>query len=189
MPLKLVFILLSISAVTGIAFGYFLRWIISLGQRGSLELRIKQTELQAKEDAKRITEEATKQAEENLRESRIEFKEREEKAQKTEDRLIKKEEFLDKRQVDIDKEVEHVKEKVSEVKMIKERAEELEKKRLDELQKISGLSPEDAKNILLAEAEKKFEEDIVVRLQKLENQGVERLETRAKSILTSSIHR
>lgn len=177
------------AALVGVGFGYFLRWIISLGQRGSVELRIKQMELHAREEAKKIAEEATTKAEETAKEKREEFKEREEKIQKTEDRLIKKEEFLDKRQVDIDKEIEQVKEKVVEIKNIREKAENLEKERYEELQKISKLTEEEAKDSLILEIEKKFEEDITTRLQKLENSGTEKIETRAKEILTSSIQR
>jgi hypothetical protein len=116
LSLKLAILLSGLAALLGVAFGYFLRWIISLGQRGSVELRIKQMELHAKEEAKKIIEEATVKAEELAKETRNEFKEKEEKLKKTEDRLIKKEEFLDKRQVDIDKEIEQVKEKVAEIK-------------------------------------------------------------------------
>jgi ribonucrease Y len=189
MSLKIAMLLAGLAALIGVGFGYFLRWIISLGQRGSVELRIKQMELQAREEAKKITEEAEKQAETTLKETRVEFKEKDEKLKKTEDRLIKKEEFLDKRQVDIDKEIEQVKEKVAEVKAIKEKAEALEKEKYSELQQISKLSEEEAKEILIKEIERKQEEDITVRMQKLENSGFEKLETRAKEILTSSIQR
>lgn len=160
-----------------------------MGQRGSVELRIKQMELHAREEAKKITEEAENKAEETLKETRAEFKEKEEKIKKTEDRLIKKEEFLDKRQLDIDKEIEQVKERVSEIKTIREKAEALEKERYKELQKVSKLTEEEAKESLIIEIEKEFEEDMTVRLQKLENNGSEKLETRAKEILTSSIQR
>lgn len=187
--LKIAILLAGLASLIGIGFGYFLRWIISLGQRGSVELRIKQMELHAKEEAKRIVEEATSKAEEAAKETRAEFKEREEKIKKTEDRLIKKEEFLDKRQLDIDKEIEQIKEKVSEIKQIREKAENLEKQRYTELQRISGLSEEEAKGALLKEIEKNFEEDIVVRMQKLENSGLEKIETKAKEILTTSIQR
>ena len=160
-----------------------------MGQRGSVELRIKQMELHAREEAKKITEEAQNKAEETLKETRAEFKEKEEKIKKTEDRLIKKEEFLDKRQLDIDKEIEQVKEKVSEVKVIKEKIEGLEKQKFDELQKVSNLTEKEAESVLLKEIERKHEEDMAVRMQKLENSGSEKIEGRAKEILTSSIQR
>lgn len=189
MSLKLAMLLSGFSALIGVGFGYFLRWIISLGQRGSVELRIKQMELHAREEAKKITEEAESKAEETLKETRAEFKEREEKIKKTEDRLVKKEEFLDKRQLDIDKEIEQVKEKVSEVKNIKEKVETLEKQRYEELQKVSNLTEDEAKNILIKEIEKEHEEDITIRMQKLENAGIEKIEAKAKEILTTSIQR
>lgn len=189
MSLKLAMLFAGLAALVGVGFGYFLRWIISLGQRGSVELRIKQMELHAREEAKKITEEAESKAEETLREARTEFKEKDEKIKKTEDRLIKKEEFLDKRQVDIDREIEQVKEKVSEVKAIKEKVEALEKQRYTELQKVSNLTEEEAKDILIKEIEREHEEDIVIRMQKLENGGAEKIEAKAKEILTSSIQR
>jgi ribonuclease Y len=116
-------------------------------------------------------------------------KEREEKVTKTEERLIKKEEFLDKRQLDIDKEIEQVKEKVVQIKEIREKAENLEKQRQTELQKVANLSEEEAKNILLREVERKSEEDLTVKMQKLENFGIEKIETKAKEILATSIQR
>ncbi len=189
MSLKIAMLFAGFAALIGVGFGYFLRWIISLGQRGSVELRIKQMELHAREEAKKIVEEAAVKAEETAKEKREEFKEREEKIQKTEDRLIKKEEFLDKRQVDIDKEIEQVKEKVVEIKTIREKAENLEKERYEELQKVSNMTEEVAKESLIKEMERKFEEDITIRLQKMENSGAEKIETRAKEILTSSIQR
>ena len=189
MSLKIAMLFAGLAAFVGVGFGYFLRWIISLGQRGSVELRIKQMELHAREEAKKITGEAQNKAEETLKETRIEFKEKEEKIKKTEDRLIKKEEFLDKRQLDIDKEIEQVKEKVSEVKSIKEKVESLEKQKFNELQKVSKLTEEEAKNVLLKEIEQKYEEDIVVRMQKLENTGLEKIESKAKEILATSIQR
>jgi len=189
MSLKLAILLAGLAALVGVGFGYFLRWIISLGQRGSVELRIKQMELHAREEAKKIVEEATTKAEETAKEKREEFKEREEKVQKTEDRLIKKEEFLDKRQLDIDKEIEQVKEKVSEIKAIREKAEVLEKQRHEELQKVSKMTEEEAKETLIKELERKSEEDITIRLQKLENSGIEKIEAKAKEILTTSIQR
>lgn len=152
-------------------------------------MRIKQMELTAKEEAKKIVEEAQSKAEEQIKETRVETKEKEEKLKKTEDRLIKKEEFLDKRQVDIDKEVEQIKEKAAEIKIIKDKAEGLEKKKYEELQKVASLNEEDAKKALFLEMERKYEEDITVRMQKLEQQGAEVIESRAKEILTSTIQR
>ena len=102
MSLKLVFILLAITGVVGIAAGYFLRWLVALSKKGSMELEIKQKMLEADDNVKKIMARAEKDAEKKVEEKLGELKDQEDKAKKTEDRLIKKEELLDKRQTDID---------------------------------------------------------------------------------------
>ncbi len=189
MSLKIVALLLALSASAGIAFGYFLRWVISLGQKGSMELDIKQMMLGAKEEAARITVEAEVKAEETLREARAEGREREEKLKKTEERLIKKEDFLDKRQVDIDKEVELMKEKVIEIRNLKERADSLITERELALEKVAQMNREEAKQELIQTLEKQSEEDLMVRMQKLEMLGNEKIEEKAKNILATTIQR
>jgi len=180
---------MGFAGLLGIALGYFIRWALSIGKRGSVEIKIKQMMLEAKDEAKRITEGAEVRVAENLKESRQEIKEKEDQIKKTEDRLIKKEEFLDKRQTDIDKEVESIKAKVAEIKTIKERTEGLNAEKQKELEKVAQLNNEEAKTELLRIVEKNAEEDILVRMQKLETVGNERLEKRAKEIITTSIHR
>ena len=118
MSFKIVLALLSGATVIGVLLGYYLRVIISLGKRGSMELELKQMELAAKNKEKEIINEAEEKAEKILSEARLEIKEKEEKNKKTEERLIKKEEFLDNRQVDIDKEVEMIKARVIEIKKL-----------------------------------------------------------------------
>ncbi len=189
MSLKLVVLIAGLMTLVGVAFGYFLRLIISLGKRGSMELEIKQMMLEAREDAKKITADAEKNSQEILKTAREEIKEKEEKIKKTEDRLIKKEELLDKRQLDIDEEVDHIKKRVSEIKEIKERVEALKQERIEALEKAANLSEEEAKNELLTITEKNAEEDLLVRMQKLEKVADERLERRAQEILATSIQR
>ena len=189
MSVKLVVLLAGAAGIIGIALGYYLRLIISLGKRGSMELEVKAMELAAKEQAKKITLRAQEEAAQVLHEARIELKEREEKIKKTEDRLIKKEDLLDKRQGDIDKEVEDIKVRIAEVKRVKEKVAELEAGKRQELEKIAHLTEEEAKTKLFANVEQKYEEDVLNRMQKLERSGEERLEKRAQEILTTSIQR
>ena len=106
LSLKIVVPLLGIAGLVGIALGYYLRLIISLGKKGSMELEIKEMLLTAKEEAKKITTEADTKSKKILEEARVEIREKEDKVQQAESRLIKKEDLLDKRQTDIDKEIE-----------------------------------------------------------------------------------
>ncbi len=189
MTLKTVAVLLSISGVAGIAIGYYLRLIISLGKKGSMELEIKEMLLSAKEEAKKITSEAETRSKKYLQEARQEIKEKEDKVQQTETRLIKKEDLLDKRQADVDKEVEIIKEKAAEIKAIRERAEKLEQEKAQALEKVAAMSAEEAKQLLIKTVEKNSEADLLNRIQKLEQSGEEILEKKAQDILATSIQR
>ena len=189
MSLKLVFVLLAFSGIVGIGIGYFLRWIISLGKRGSMELEIKQMQLHAEERAKHVVEEAEKAAKEKAATLTGEFKERERELKATEDRLVRKEEMLDQRQQNLDNENESLKAKAEEVQKQKEKANELLKEQQEKLEKVAGLSAEDAKRDLVTAIEKRYADDLEGRMRKLEISGNEKLDVRAKEILTTAVHR
>lgn len=188
--MNLTIIIISIAAlVIGVGVGYYLRLVISLGKKGSMELEIKQIMLAAKEDAQKVIDEAKKKGEAHLNEVNKEAKLKEEEWKHTENRLIKKDELLDARQTEIDKEVEKIKVKIEEVKKVKERVDNMEAEKDKELEKITKLSHDDAKEILFKNIEEKYEEDLVVRMQKMESLNAEKLDRRAKDILATSINR
>jgi ribonucrease Y len=187
-PILILIVTLSCGAV-GVAGGYYLRYIISAGKKGSMELEIKQMMLEAKEQPKKIEEEGMQKLETRKREFEKELKEKEDFLKKSELRVLDREAFLDKRQQDLDKEVEHVKKKIEEVHVVKGRVEELRTVQEKELERVAGLTKDEAKKELLLIVEKQSQEDMMVRLQKLEISGREKLERKAQDILTTAIHR
>lgn len=189
MSLLIVLLIAMAAGLAGIALGWFLRFIVSLGKRGSMELEIKEMLLATREEAEKITSEAEKEAHEILRISKQEAKESEEKFEKTEERLIKKESYLDNRQIDIDQEAEKVKTKEEDIDKLEDQLEKLLKERVLALEKISDLSKDEARKELIEHIEKTNEEDLMIRIQKLEITGKEKFEEKARNILASSIHR
>lgn len=173
----------------GVGIGYYLRLIIALGKRRSIEIDIKQMMVGAKEEAQKITDEAKKKSEEQLSSLKEEEKKKEQEWREKDTRLAKKDEFLDARQVEVNKETENIKLKVEEIKRIQEKVSKVEEEKIAELEKIAKLSEEEAKNELLKDVEKKYEEDILIKIQKLENSNEEKLDRRAKDILATSIQR
>ncbi len=182
-------LLVGIAVALGGLIGYYLRLIISLGKKGSIELEVKKLLSDAEEKAKGITVEAETKAVETMKELRSEMREREEKTKATEARLIKKEDLLDRRQQDIDKEVEIIKTRIGEIREIRERADKLEHSKIAELRRVAEMDEAEARAALLEEVEKQYAEDLLVRTQKLEAYGTERLEKRAMEILATSIQR
>jgi len=189
MSLTKILLLAGMAGVAGVALGYYLRLIISLGKKGSMELEIKEMLLKAKEEAKKIVDDAEKKGEAELEVGRREIKEKEDKIQQIESRLIKKEDILDKRQLDIDAEAEVLKGKVAEIREIKEKVDKLELSKKSELEKIAKMTENEARESIIKEFEKNNESDILARLHKIEQNGEEILEKKAQEILTTSIQR
>lgn len=189
MSLKIILIMLALSGVGGVVLGYVLRVLIGLAKRGSLELEIKQKMLQAKEQAAKIIAEAEFRGKVVETERLAPVEEREEKAAAREERVASREEFLDLRQRDLDEKEVEVRAREAQAVRAKGDADKLFAERSKELAKIAQLSPEKARDELLAEIERAYEESILLRLQKLEAHGRERLEDKARTILTATIHR
>jgi ribonuclease Y len=189
MSLTTIILIGAIALFLGVVVGYYLRLIIALGKRRSIEIDIKQMMIGAKEEAQRITDEAKAKSEERLAKIEEEEKNKVEEFKETEKRLIKKDELLDSRQAEIDKEVENLKLKAEELKKVGERIQNVEKEKLAELERVANLSKEEAKEELLRDIEKKYEEDLLIRMVKLENSNEEKLERRAKDILATSVQR
>ncbi len=173
----------------GLGLGYYLRVIIALGKRRSIEIDIKDMMLGAKEEAQRLLDEAKKKSEDILAKVKEEDEKREQEFREKEKRLMKKDELLDARQVDIDKEVESIKQKVEDIKKIQEKVAKAQEEKLVELERVSRLSQEEAREELFRDIEKKYEEDLLIRMMKLENNNEEKLSRRAKDILATSVQR
>lgn len=189
MSLKIVFTLLALSGVIGIGVGYFLRLIISLGKKGSMELEIRQMMLDAEEKAKKVIADAEKRGEEKVEQLTTEYKEKERDLKATEERLVRKEELLDNRQINLDSEQESLNKKSEDLQAAREEAQRLIEEQKGKLEKVAGLSAEEAKNELLKSVEKQYENDLEGRMRKLEISSNEKLEQKAREILTTAVHR
>ncbi|MEK7091760.1 MAG: Rnase Y domain-containing protein, partial [Patescibacteria group bacterium] len=189
MSLTKVLLLASAAGLGGAAIGYVFRWLLTLSQKGSIELTVKQTLLEAKTKAQEVSEAAEQEANRIVQEANEKEREKSAQLKKTEDRLIHKDELLDKRQTDIDREAEEMKKKIEELKVLKEKIDATQAQKARELERVAKLSAEDAKQELLRQVEQDSEEDLVVRMRKLEQFGAEKLEQKAKDILSTVIQR
>jgi len=188
--MSIIIILIGVGVLLlGVVIGYYLRLLVALGKRRSIELDIKQMMVGAKEEAQKITGEAKKKSDELLVTLKEEEKKKTDEWRETEKRLVKKDEFLDTRQVEINKEAENIKVKIEEVKQIQEKVVKIEEEKRGELERVAKLTEAEAKEELVRDVEKKYEEDLMVRIQKLENSSDEKLDRRAKEILATSIQR
>lgn len=158
----------------------------------------------AEEEARRITDKAVKEGEDRKREMLLEAKEealktkneidqevRERRAevQKSEARVMQKEENLDRKLENADKREAALVAK--EEKLTKQRAEvdKLSKKRVQELERISGLTSEQAKDFLLKTLEEDVKLDEAKIIKEAETEAKETADKKAKEILVNAIQR
>jgi ribonucrease Y len=189
MSLFNILILLGLAAAAGIGIGYYLRLIISLGKRGSMELQIRTMMLDAEEKAKSIIEGAEHEASRKKEQFSHEFAEKSRDLKTTEDRLVAKEEMLDKRQLKLDTEQESILRKNEDIAAAKERIDHALREQQEKLEKIADLTAEDAKKQLIHSIERQYETDLESRMRKLEISSNEKLEQKANDILVTAVHR
>jgi len=187
--LKLLVVLAGFSAIVGVGLGYFLRYLIALGEKTSSETKVKQLLLDAKTKAQETLDGAKSKADVLIESAKNEEKAALAQIRKMEERIIKREEQVEKRHTVLEADAEEIKEKVKKINKIKENVDKLEDEKRKELEKITSLTEEDAREQLLKNIEKKYEEDLLQRIRKLEISGREELEKKAKDILTSIIQR
>ncbi len=169
--------------------GYLLRYYMMQANINNADIDAKRIKIRATEEATQLTREAQERADNLLHEARMAAEKREDEARITADRLAKKEELLDKRQTDIDRETEELRRKIDEVAILKSRANELVATHSAELAKIAELTREEAREQIIGEVEREYSEDFQKHYHKLEEQGQEKYETRARDILTTVIQR
>lgn len=182
MSIKIVLILLALSGLVGIALGYILRLLIALGQRGSLEIEVRQKLLEAREKANRIIQEAEEQAERMEESGKGPLREREERLEKSMERLQKREEFLDERERALVEKQEQLERNENEI-------ENMKRERRNELMKIANVSEEEALRMLTGDLEEAYTEALLARLQKLETTSRKQIEEKARELLVTAIHR
>ncbi|MEA2701459.1 MAG: ribonucrease [Candidatus Parcubacteria bacterium] len=182
MSIKIVLILLALSGMVGIALGYILRFLIALGQRGSLEIEVRQKLLEAREKASRIIEEAEERAEKIEETGKGPLREREERLEQYATRLGKRETFLDEREQSLSEKLEQAERRENE-------AENLTRERRAGLVRLANLSEEEALRKLTEDLEETHNEALLARLQKLGTTSRKQLDEKARELLVTAIHR
>lgn len=158
----------------------------------------------ANERAREIIDEALKAAETKKKEALLEVKEeslktkneleketkeRRAEIQKYEKRVLSKEETLDRKIEAVEKRDLGITRKEEELGKQRQKVDELEKKRQQELKRISGLTSEQAKEYLLKTVEDEVKHDTAVMVKTLESRAKEEADKKAKELVVNAIQR
>ena len=187
-----VFVLVVV-AIGGMAIGYNYRKRIAEGKISSAE-----------EAAKRIVDEAEKQAEATQREAILEAKEeihklrnefdrevrdRRNEIQRIERRVQQKEENLDRKMVSLESKEDSLNKKKKDIEKVEQEIRSIHTKRLSELEKISEMTRDQAREMLLQSVERDIAHDVAVKIREYENRAKEDAERKARSIISLAIQK
>ena len=173
--------------------GFFLRKLIAEKAIKSAEIESKRIIEDAKKEAETVKKEKLVEAKEEAlsikNDAERELKERRNDLTRLERRAIQKEENLDRKYDNLEKKEETLNEKIKSNEALKAKAEEIIGQQEEMLQKISGMSAEDAKALLMERVESESRHDLAMKLSDLEQEYKDKADDIAKNIITLAIQR
>jgi len=193
MPIWLAALLIVVALAAGVLVGYLYRKKLAEKEIGAAE-----------DEAKRIINEAIKSAEAKKRESVVEAreeifrarsenerecKERRAEVQKQERRIQQKEETLERKLEAAEQKDEKLNQKLKALEAQKEELEQLKASQLAMLEKISGLTVEEAKAQLISQVETEAKHDAALKLKEIERQLKDEADARAREVISTAIQR
>jgi len=184
-----VYMLLGLALILGGLVGYFIRQIVA-----------NQQILSTRKEAQRLLNEATSKHKELLHEAReearkvrsaaeTENKERRLQLQQVEKRLNQKEEAIERKFDSIERRKQSLDSKEKEIEQIKAELKAIEEKQLVQLESLSGISRDEAKNRLHQALKQEVEEEASRQVRTWEARVKEEADRRAQYILATAIQR
>ncbi len=193
-------IVIAVAAVSVIAAAVVSHFVTVSNLRKNAESKIGNAESRARE----IIDDAVKTAEAKKKESLLEIKEesiktkneleketkeRRAELQRYEKRVLSKEESLDKKSDAIERREAAFTAKEEHLRQREAKVEELSKQRVQELERISGLTSEQAKEYLLKTVEDDVKHDTAKMIKEMEAQAKEEADKKAKEYVVTAIQR
>jgi ribonuclease Y len=183
-------IIVAVSAlIVGSVIGYYIRQNLAKRRAGTLEAKLQKRVVDVKEETSTMIKNAEKKSAEILDKSQKDIDERRREFLKAQQLLLGRETLLNERLASFEAKEKDIQDKGEKLKVIKENLEQLRSEAEGKLEKVANLSREDAKKELLALVEIESEKEILERMKKLEERGQEKLQARAKEIVSLAIQK
>jgi ribonucrease Y len=191
---------LIVALFFGILIGFFIRKKFTESKVESIEMLSRKIVEEAKKEAETVKKEAMLQAKDSLYQMKMEFeketKERKQGIQDQEKRLLSKEqnldkkmEVLEKRENEIEKKERHLQQKDKEAAELKENFDRLIAEHHQKLERLAGISSQEAKNLLIQSMENEAKHEAAKTMRRIEQEAREGADKKAKEILGLAIKR
>ena len=177
----------------GIIVGYFVRKNISEAKIGQAEKMADDIIDKAKKDAETLQKEKLLEAKEEIHkwrnEAEKENKERRIEVQKFERRIIQKEEVLDKKLQALENKETVLNDKLKKIEKKEENVEAIKVQQLEKLESISGITSDQAKEIILTNAEREVRREMSIMIKEIESQAKDEADKKSREIIGYAIQK
>lgn len=186
-------LILLASAAISAGIGYFVRKRLAEAKISSAEEAAKRIVDNANQEATARKKEMILEAKDEVHRLRTEadkdIRERRNEVQRLERRLVQKEESLDRKMESLEKREDSLSQKEASLRDQTEQVELLYRKQAAELERISGLTREDAKQTLLKNVEREIKHETAQLVKEMEQEARAEADKRAREILSIAIQR
>jgi len=160
-------------------------------KRGIAEAQreIEQARVETESKRKEALLEAKEEGHQLRREIEKENRDRRQELQRMERRLSQRDESLERRMEGLEKRERQVEEKEAEVARIRDMAEKERQRWRDELERVAGISADEARQIVLSEAEKEARHEAAMLLEQIEEETKREADRKAREIISLAIQR
>lgn len=182
-------VLVVLSVAFGAILGYLTRQSLAKRRVGTIEAKLRQKVLRAKEEAEKVMKNAEWKARQILLKAQRKEEKKREELLKAERLLLKRSAMFDEKLADLEKRERKFEIKVKKLQELKQNLENLREETEKQLERVANLSREEAKKELLNNLEREYQKEILAKLQKLQKEGWEKFEKKAKELLAVAIQR
>ena len=193
-------ILLALTLIVGIVVGYLIRKSIAEAKISSAEELAKQIVEEAHRNADATKKEALleakdenyrlrQQTEEELRERRLELQKQENRLMQKEENLDRKSVTQDKRELMLESKEQSLTERQQQIEETESKVEAMIQEQQSELERISGYTTDQAKQIILNRIEKEVTHESAMMIKEVEGRAKEEADKKAKHILSLALQR
>ncbi len=180
---------IAVGLVLGVLVGYFIRKVQIAGRVNSIEARVARAEEEARNKEKEMILEAKSKALAIVEEAKKNEQDFRNQIIKVEERITKKETELERKLGEIENVKQDIVKKRDEVLKTQDEMREIKQKQLDQLQKIANLSGEEAKKLVMDNAEKTMREELAGLTRKLIASARDEADRKAREIVSLAIQR
>lgn len=179
--------------IVGLLIGYLLRKNVGESKIGSAEQKAQNLILDAENAAENIKKEKILEAKEETHRLKSdlenEIRDRRKEVEKSERRILQREENIEKKLENIERREDGLSKRERSMNEKHQKIDEYLAKQVEELEKISGYTQEEAKQILLDEVEKDIRKDASALITQVETEAKDEADKRAREIVTMAIQR